>query len=73
MILRDLLNVIDDNQLINICYIDDYSYAATFLTSFIPEEYKDYHINKIASNYFEGSSPFDGSALDIWIDKKREE
>lgn len=71
MILRDLLNVIDDNQLITISYIDSYAYAAIFLALVTPEEYKDYHVTKITSNYFEGGSPFDGSTLDIWIDKKR--
>ena len=68
MILRDLLEIISTGQVINILY--DHKYVGCFMASFIPEEYKDYHVSQIASDYFDGNSPLDGSTLDISIDKK---
>lgn len=66
MKLKDVINLVDDSQ--NIVLLVNSNYVGVFPIIYCPKQYFDYIVTGLMPDVFEGSSPFDGVVLKIWIE-----
>ena len=65
MKLKDVINLVDDSQNIALLVCNDY--IGVFPCICCPKQYSDYIVTRLMPDLFEGSSPFDGVVLKVWI------
>lgn len=65
MKLKDVIDVVDDSQ--NIALLAHNDYIGIFSCDCCPKQYFDYIVTGLMPDLFEGSSPFDGAVLKVWI------
>ena len=66
MKLKDVIDLVDGSQ--NIVLILHNDYVGVFPCICCPKQYLDYIVTGLMPNVFEGSSPFDGVVLKVWIE-----
>ena len=64
---KDLIDVIGDNDQ-NIAILSDDIWCGVFPVAYAPKQYHDYTVSGLLPDIFEGSSPFDGVVLKVWLD-----
>lgn len=66
MIFKELIDVIGDIDQ-NIAILIQDGWAGVFPVAYVPKQYYDYIVDNILPDMFEGSSPFDGIVLKVWL------
>lgn len=66
MTLGELISVVgDDDQIIALLAGDEW--CGVFPAVFLPNDYKNYKVESIMPDKFDGNSPFDGIVLKVWV------
>ena len=64
---KDLIDVIGDSDQ-NVVILSDNIWCGVFPVAYAPKQYHDYTVSGLLPDIFEGSSPFDGVVLKVWLD-----